>query len=87
MPRGLATEVSPIRSTRQLGKRIVDDKKAQLQASKEGSTPEGRDLLSLLIKSIMALENSKEGISQGMSEEEVLGRKYLTFLLKSLKSI
>ncbi|KAF8597174.1 cytochrome P450 [Ceratobasidium sp. AG-I] len=63
-----------IETTRRLGKKIVDDKKKQLQASKEGSTPEGRDLLSLLIKSIMALENSEEGTNQGMSEDEVLGQ-------------
>ncbi|KAF8597176.1 cytochrome P450 [Ceratobasidium sp. AG-I] len=63
-----------IETTRRLGKKIVDDRKKQLQASKEGSIPEGRDLLSLLIKSIMAVENSEAGTDQAMSEDEVLGQ-------------
>lgn len=70
-------------SSRQIGKTIIEDKKRQLEASKEGATPEGRDILTLLIKSILALESSGEGGSQGMSEDEVLGRMHAISLLKS----
>ena len=38
--------------------------------------PEGRDILTLLIKSTLALESSGEDGSQTMTEDEVLGRKY-----------
>ncbi|KAG9075121.1 hypothetical protein FRC06_010258, partial [Ceratobasidium sp. 370] len=53
-----------------IGKRLVEEKKAALaEEQKTGSTAQGRDLLTLLIKSNMAYEN--EG--QRMSDEEVLG--------------
>lgn len=59
----------------------MEDKKKQLEASKEGLTPEGRDILTLLIKSILALETSGEDGDQAMSEDEVLGRKHANSLL------
>ncbi|KAF8597173.1 cytochrome P450 [Ceratobasidium sp. AG-I] len=65
---------SNIETTRRIGKTIVEDKRKQLEASKEGAKPEGRDILTLLIKSILALESSGEDGSQTMSEDEVLGQ-------------
>ncbi|KAG8681346.1 hypothetical protein FRC08_015699 [Ceratobasidium sp. 394] len=56
---------------RRIGLKLIDDKKAALtQDFKTGSTTQGRDLLTLLIKSNMAYEN--EG--QRMSDDEVLGQ-------------
>ncbi|KAG8717523.1 hypothetical protein FRC08_007294 [Ceratobasidium sp. 394] len=60
-----------------IGKRLVEEKKAALaEEQKTGSTAQGRDLLTLLIKSNMAYENE----SQRMSDEEVLGQ-IATFLV------
>ncbi|KAG8735670.1 hypothetical protein FRC10_010286 [Ceratobasidium sp. 414] len=60
-----------------IGKRLVEEKKAALtEEQKIGSAAQGRDLLTLLIKSNMAYEN--EG--QRMSNEEVLGQ-IATFLV------
>jgi hypothetical protein len=51
--------------------KLVEDKKAALaQELKTGSAAQGRDLLTLLIKSNMAYEN--EG--QRMTDDEVIGR-------------
>lgn len=56
---------------RRVGMKLINEKKAALaQDSKTGSTTQGRDLLSLLIKSNMAYENE----AHRMSDEEVLGR-------------
>ncbi|KAG9128432.1 hypothetical protein FRC07_012540 [Ceratobasidium sp. 392] len=55
---------------RRIGMKLVESKKAALaQELKTGSTAQGRDLLTLLIKSNMAYEN--EG--QRMTDDEVLG--------------
>ncbi|KAG9128434.1 hypothetical protein FRC07_012542 [Ceratobasidium sp. 392] len=56
---------------RRIGTKLINDKKMALtQDFKTGSTTQGRDLLTLLIKSNMAYEN--EG--QRMSDDEVLGQ-------------
>jgi hypothetical protein len=60
---------------RRIGMNVINEKKTALtQDSKTGSTTQGRDLLTLLIKSNMAYEN--EG--QMMTDDEVLGRMYRT---------
>ncbi|KAG8774413.1 hypothetical protein FRC12_001982 [Ceratobasidium sp. 428] len=61
-----------IATTKRIGTKIVEDKKALLlQEEKDGATPQGRDILSLLIKSNMAQETHG---GQAMSDEEVLGQ-------------
>lgn len=47
------------------------------QESKDSMASAGRDLLTLLIKSNMALETTGENADQTMSDEEVLGRTSL----------
>jgi hypothetical protein len=60
---------------RRIGMDLINEKKTALaQDFKTGSTTQGRDLLTLLIKSNMAYEN--EG--QMMTDDEVLGRTYRT---------
>ncbi|KAG9128433.1 hypothetical protein FRC07_012541 [Ceratobasidium sp. 392] len=67
----------PLLSMRRIGMNLVESKKAVLaQELKTGSTAQGRDLLTLLIKSNMAYEN--EG--QRMTDDEVLGQ-ISTFLV------
>ncbi|KAG9098413.1 hypothetical protein FS749_003865 [Ceratobasidium sp. UAMH 11750] len=62
---------------RRIGMKLVENKKAALaQELKTGSTAQGRDLLTLLIKSNMAYEN--EG--QRMTDDEVLSQ-ISTFLV------
>ncbi|KAG8703084.1 hypothetical protein FRC09_004364 [Ceratobasidium sp. 395] len=62
---------------RRIGMKLVESKKEALaQELKTGSTAQGRDLLTLLIKSNMAYEN--EG--QRMTDDEVLGQ-ISTFLV------
>ena len=52
--------------------KLINEKKSALaQDSKTGSTAQGRDLLTLLIKSNMASETE----AYGMSDEEVMARK------------
>ncbi|KAG9125905.1 hypothetical protein FRC07_005703, partial [Ceratobasidium sp. 392] len=64
-------------TTSRIGKKLVEAKQATLiEEQKTGSAAQGRDLLTLLIKSNMAYEN--EG--QRMSDEEVLGQ-IATFLV------
>ncbi|KAF8604787.1 cytochrome P450 [Ceratobasidium sp. AG-I] len=54
-----------------VGMKLIDEKKTALaQDSKTGSTTQGRDLLTLLIKSNLAYENE----AHRMSDEEVLGQ-------------
>ncbi|KAG8769894.1 hypothetical protein FRC12_004666 [Ceratobasidium sp. 428] len=60
-----------------IGRRLVEEKKAALvEEQKTGSAAQGRDLLTLLIKSNMAYENE----NQRMSDEEVLAQ-IATFLV------
>ncbi|KAG8709037.1 hypothetical protein FRC09_000904 [Ceratobasidium sp. 395] len=60
-----------------IGKRLVEEKKAALvEEQKTGSAAQGRDLLTLLIKSNMAYENE----NHRMSDEEVLAQ-IATFLV------
>ncbi|KAG8743101.1 hypothetical protein FRC10_000401 [Ceratobasidium sp. 414] len=60
-----------------IGMKLVEDKKATLsQELKTGSTAQGRDLLTLLIKSNMAYESE----DQRMTDDEVLGQ-ISTFLV------
>lgn len=55
-----------------IGMKLINEKKSALaQDSKTGSTAQGRDLLTLLIKSNMANGNEEHG----MSDDEVLARK------------
>ncbi|KAG8743099.1 hypothetical protein FRC10_000399 [Ceratobasidium sp. 414] len=66
--RSLATSMATMR---RIGLKVINDKKEALTHDfKTGSTTQGRDLLTLLIKSNMAYEN--EG--QRMSDDEVLGQ-------------
>ncbi|KAG8768680.1 hypothetical protein FRC12_005439 [Ceratobasidium sp. 428] len=66
--RGLAASMATMR---RIGTKLINEKKVALtQDFKTGSTTQGRDLLTLLIKSNMAYEN--EG--QRMSDDEVLGQ-------------
>ena len=63
---------------RRIGTRLVVEKKAAIQAEKDGRPIDskganGRDLLSLLIKANMAVDVRTDG--QQMDDEEVLGRK------------
>lgn len=63
---------------RRIGMKLITNKKAALEHDyKTGSTLQGRDLLTLLIKSNMAYENE----SNKMDDEEVLGRE-LRFVFK-----
>lgn len=66
---------------RRVGMELINEKKSALaQDLKTGSTTQGRDLLTLLIKSNMAYEN--EG--QRMSDDEVLGRTSQLLLCDSI---
>ena len=57
---------------RRIGTRLIANKKAALeQDDKTGSNSQGRDLLTLLIKSNIQSENE----AHRMSDEEVLSRK------------
>jgi hypothetical protein len=61
-----------------IGRKLIEEKKSALaQELKTGSTAQGRDLLTLLIKSNMAYEN--EG--HRMSDDEVLARKSKVILV------
>ncbi|KAF8604786.1 cytochrome P450 [Ceratobasidium sp. AG-I] len=56
---------------RRIGMKLINEKKSALaQDSKTGSTAQGRDLLTLLIKSNMANESE----AQGMSDNEVMAQ-------------
>ncbi|KAG8723380.1 hypothetical protein FRC09_003580 [Ceratobasidium sp. 395] len=65
-------------TARRIGTKIIEDKKAMLlHEEKNGADSEGRDILSLLIKSNLAQEANGD---QAMSDEEVLGQ-ISTFLV------
>ncbi|QRV84537.1 cytochrome P450 family protein [Ceratobasidium sp. AG-Ba] len=65
------------KTMRRIGEKLIGDKQAALsQELKTGATAQGRDLLTLLIKSNMAYEND----GHRMSQDEVLGQ-ISTFLV------
>jgi hypothetical protein len=62
---------------RHIGMKLIASKKAALDHDyKTGSTLQGRDLLTLLIKSNMTSENK----AHRMSDDEVLGRRFKSTL-------
>ncbi|CAE6450061.1 unnamed protein product [Rhizoctonia solani] len=73
---GIPTKVSRrlkanLATIRRIGMRIVEDKKTILQQNKGGEESQGRDLLTLLIKSNIAPDVEKD---QVMTDEEIFGQ-------------